>query len=164
MAWNDQQLSPEGSKRRDAMCAEISRELVRLSRRRRTMRRSVVGAAVLALSGGALWWVSGVVPQAPNSVPLIAHAPDRRTSPEADHVRVEIIRDTPVIEQASVLTVRVAASDVRLSDEDLLRELEALGRPAGLAVVNGQAVLTAPVTDEAIEENMQPPLIPSQAG
>jgi hypothetical protein len=40
-----------------------------------------------------------------------------------------------------------------MSDQDLLRELAHLNRPAGLVRAGGKVWLTRPVTDEAVHRN-----------
>lgn len=163
---DDVNLTTAGEARRDAMREDLARELVRVSRRRRATRRAVCGTAAILLAGAGAWWAVSKVPSAPHSAPPIAHVPSgpQEMSPEKAHVHVEVIRDTPTIQPASFVSVRVAAADVRLSDDELLQALAELGRPTGLATIGDRTMLTAPVTDEALRERQDATSRPRQAG
>ncbi len=144
-------LSAEGEARRDAMRQQLAQVVVRRAHRRRVQRRAMVASVLLAV-GAAGIWVGSQSLLAPRPAPTsIASGPT--STVEANdainrRVQVEIFTGNPPLTLASIQTVRVASAEVRMSDDELLRALDEIGRPAGLASIGDRTIITSPVTDE----------------
>ena len=132
-------LSPAGEQRREAMLEELTATM-RIVHHRRRRRRQLMLAAVVFIAAG----VSAKV-----ALPPSPGAP----RPDGGQLLVEnnqaprtiIFRTEPgIIERYRAKP----ASRVRiLDDDDLVAQLAALGRPAGLVRQEGRVWLTGAVTD-----------------
>lgn len=133
-------LSPAGAARRDAMLAALRAEVPRAAAARRARRRAVRAAAVT--------FIVGVI--------AILALP-RRTSVPPPPV-VEATAPPPAwtlvrtdVTAASRLTVHSRAdwSGVIVNDDELLLELEEMGRPAGIIRTGGKTWISGLDTSPA---------------
>ena len=140
-----QRLSPEGDRRREAILHEVSGRLPGIARRRRAKRRAVAGAlAVLLLAGAAVVWMIPTV-QSPTATQQIAEIkPAVESEPLIDYA---VVVSAPADPSVYVRTETESINAMVISDDELLRELAAIGRPAGLIRMNGQVRLSRDVVD-----------------
>ena len=121
-------LTPAGAARRDAMLAALRAEVPRAAAARRARRRAVRTAFVMTLVGVAA---------------LLALP--RRVTPPATPIAQAPAPGWSVVQTdtsaAARLTVHSRAdwSGVIVGDDELLLELEEMGRPAGLIRTGGKA-------------------------
>lgn len=143
------ELSEQGRARRDAMLAELQSQVVRTARVRR-VRSGVLSAAALGLIASlAVLLTPNRVPSPVSPVAVLTEPttiPVQVAPPKVQVVRtvegvLDRYRSTP-----NSLTVRVD----RIGDDELLAELTAIGRPAGIIRSQGRTWLTAAVTDKTI--------------
>lgn len=157
--FEQQRLTPEGERRREAILHEVSGRLPAIARRRRAKRRAAVGAlAVLLLAGAAVVWM---IPTMPKSVPT----PTPTSAPQVvliePAIEYEPLIDYAVVESSTVdpsVYVRTDTESINamvITDDELLRELAAIGRPAGLIRMNGQVRLTRDVVDPQAVDPVQ---------
>jgi len=139
-------LSPHGAARREAMLGELTAAMTTLHRRRRA-RRMTVGAATTALLCVVLFRTlqmpadgtktASTVPPVPTRAPLEA-GPTRTVYVHTDReIADRLLASPPVLV-------------TRIDDTQLLRTLIEIGRPAGLIRFGDRVALSAPVTDEEI--------------
>jgi len=141
-----QRLSPEGERRREAILHEVSGRLPGIARRRRARRRAVAGAlaVLLLLAGAAVVWMIPTV-QSPTAAPQIAEIkPAVESEPLIDYA---VVVSAPADPSVYVRTETESINAMVISDDELLRELAAIGRPAGLIRMNGQVRLSRDVVD-----------------
>lgn len=127
-------LSPAGAVRRDAMLSALRAEVPRAAASRRALRRASLAAATLA-AGAAAWLVLQPAPTVPPAPIAIQNTQSTPT--------ITLVRTDP--SAAARLTVHSRAdwSGVIVSDDELLLELEEMGRPAGLIRTGGKAWISA---------------------
>jgi len=134
-------LSPAGAARRDAMLGALRAEVPRAAAARRNRRRAVRAAALIILVG-----VVGVLalPRRTSVPPPPAHVEAPAPPPGWTLVRTD---DTA----ASRLTVHSRAdwSGVIVNDDELLLELEEMGRPAGIIRTGGKTYISGLDTSPA---------------
>jgi hypothetical protein len=118
------ELTREGRLRRDAMLDQLLGARSEVHRRRRSRRRAMLAAAPVLIAG-----VSAAT--------LVWHWSGGRAAAP--------IGPGPGDQQPP-------ANIIVMSDQDLLQELAALDRPAGLVRAGGKVWLTQPVTDDALSE------------
>ncbi len=128
------ELSPAGVHRREAMLGNLLLQMHGVHRTRRTRRRVLVVAAPVILAALALVIVMHW-PFAPVNAPRIAVG--RAPAPKG------IEAPSPKQPPATIIV---------MSDQDLLKELASLNRPAGLVRTRERVWLTQPVTDDALRE------------
>ena len=150
-------LSPEGERRREAILHEVSGRLPAIARRRRAKRRAAAGTlAVLLLAGAAVVWMIPTAPTptpAPTTAPqVVLIEPDIEYDPLIDYAVVE---SSPVDPSVYVRTDTESINAMVITDDELLRELAAIGRPAGLIRMNGQVRLTRDVVDPQAVDPLQ---------
>ncbi len=140
-------LSPEGEFRREAILRDLTAQLPTIVARRRRRKRVVAGSCAVAL----LLVVGAVVVQMVNlpasvPAPVIVETP---AEPAETLIDFAIVRTSESIDPS--IYVRVdndAINAMVISDDELLRELAQMGRPAGLIRMNGEVRLTRNVVDE----------------
>ncbi len=146
------ELSEQGRARRDAMLAELQSRVVRTARVRR-VRSGVLAAAALGLIA------SLAVLLTPNRVaPPVSPVADLTEPPtipgEAapnSPATILVLRTDPgVLGRYGAPPNSLAVRVVRIGDDELLAELAAMGRPAGIIRSQGRTWLTAAVTDKSI--------------
>lgn len=153
---NDQpfsELSQSGLARRQRMHDELIEAMTKLHRRRHVRRRTLVAAVLLLpLLFGALVLVKPSA--APPALPTIVEGEPRLPHPQPGDARPSLVQvvhtDPSVIDRYAY-----SASDSTVTwidDQQLLQELAALGRPAGIVRMNGRAWLTMDVTDDVQDE------------
>lgn len=151
-------LTQAGRERRDAMLGELTTYMGRVHRARKMRRRAGAIALVLALSAViAVAALSGGRRPASQAVPIARNVGPGTNGAVADDVapidvpavRIAVVRsDASIVEKYRTEVTQYSAMRVqRLSDDDLLRQLDALGRPAGLIRMEGRTWLTADVSD-----------------
>lgn len=137
-------LSPEGERRREAILRDVSLRLPRIVARRRARRRAVTGslAIALVLTVGAATLLLRT-PSRPVGAPPIVEAP-ALVAPLIDYA---VVRTGPIDPSIYVKENPDAINAMVISDDELLRELAAMGRPAGLIRMNGRVRLSRDVVD-----------------
>ncbi|MCB9848925.1 MAG: hypothetical protein H6814_10975 [Phycisphaeraceae bacterium] len=138
-------LSPEGERRRAQIGGEIAGALPGIAARRRSRRRAIRGTLALALLVGvwAIVALTGGKPIQPPAPPIVV-----TPAPEQESViDYAVVRSGPVDPSIYIRTDTAAINAMVISDDELLRELAAAGRPAGLIRVNGQTRLSRDVVD-----------------
>jgi hypothetical protein len=127
-------LSERGRRRRE----EILQIAIGAARARRWRRRSGAGIVIAMLLATA---TAIVLPRVQSRVPIVHEDQGIRKSsvPSNEIVIVQILDDPHVVERLSIPDPGVSIQ--RIGDEQLLDELAAAHEPAGLAYVNGKAVL-----------------------
>lgn len=146
------ELSEQGRARRDAMLAELQSRVVRTARVKR-VRSGVLAAAALGLiaSLAVLLTPHRVAPPAspvadlsePTTIPVEA-------APFAAPTILVVRTDPDVLGRCRASPDGIAARVERIGDDELLAELVAIGRPAGIIRSQGRTWLTAAVTDKTI--------------
>lgn len=128
-------LSPAGALRRDAMLETLVGELAAHHRRRRG-RRSVAGAALVALVG-----VAAVVAGTAGPGPLPAPTPSpiaRETAPVPSCVVVRMATAPGTARRYSGAVTTGAIEIERIDETTLLMTLASLGRPSGIVEMDGR--------------------------
>lgn len=141
-------LSPEGESRRDAILREVSAQLPVIAARRRRRKRAAVGGGALALVlavSAAVVMVSNLR-LAPPIAPPVVEAPTESADPLIDFAVV--LTSDEIDPSLYVRTDLDAINSMVISDDELLRELAQMGRPAGLIKMNGEVRLSRDVVDE----------------
>lgn len=138
-------LTPEGIARRDEMLDTL---LLAVDRRAGARRRTriVTGVALVALVGALVPMVR-VMSRAPSLVRPSGQA-RVESPPQASGTLITIQRvetDPTIVERFAPTPTRVAVE--RISDDELLRTLSALGRYTALARIDGALRLTNDVVD-----------------
>ena len=157
---DNNRLSKEGERRRDAMLRDLLAQAPGIIARRRRRRRAQAGgvAMALVLTGGIV--ITVMVNSTGNPAPVSAPAPVIVEAPVEAPIEAPPVERKPLIDFAivrtsgvvdpSIIYVRTdvdAINAMILSDDELLRELAAMGRPAGLIRMNGEVRLTRDVVD-----------------
>ena len=135
--------------RKSAMLGELLDDMERVHRRRRAMRRvrSAGGALVILLALVVL-----LLPEPATRIePGDSDGTNRIVAEAAPRSTVEIIRTDPgVLDRYAARP----ATRVRIIDDDeLLAELAAMNRPAGLIRMGGEVRLTADVVDPPLDRS-----------
>lgn len=157
MRWNEHEpLSTAGEQRRNEIRGAVSRELIRVAARRRRLRRGAA-ATGLALVIGVSAWLAMKPWQHQQQSARQSMAQGENDEAPINLVQISVFESNPGLDQVARSDVRVDPSSVGMSDDELLQTLSELGRPTGLAFVEGRAVLTSPVTDEEQEASPQFP-------
>jgi len=146
------ELSSEGRERRDAILRDVSARLPGIASARRRRRRSVAGGAAVALLlvvGGAVVLTMQQRPaNQPTLTPPNVAAPEAPPVNETPSIDFQIVRTNDEIDPTMIVrTDPEAINAMVVSDEELLRTLAEMGRPAGLIRMNGQVRLTRDVVD-----------------
>lgn len=143
-------LTEQGRQRREDMLVELTPRVVRAARARRI--RSGAGAAAALLLVASLSIIVPISADLARNTQLVSAEPAHESRPPA----IQIIQtDASVIRRLSARddpTPRVQ----RISDEELIFDLAAIGRPSGLVHSQGRTWLTAKVTDEQLDATRQP--------
>ena len=139
-------LSPKGAARREAMLGDLTAAMTKLHRRRRVRRMTASGATVallcivlfrtlqLPLDGTK---TASTPPPVRGWTP-VEEAPTRTVIVQTDHdIVVRLLASPPAIV-------------TRIDDNQLIRTLIEIGRPAGLIRFGDRVALSAPVTDQEI--------------
>ena len=140
---NEVVLSPQGHARRDQIL-ELALCQVRRRRRRRKALRVGVLCVALAGIGVAAFRTSHSPLDHPESPPIAkvsiprATLPIDRASPKK--IVIECVQTDPTIVRR-LAAPRVAPKWELIDDDQLLQELAKAGKPAGLARIDGQAML-----------------------
>ena len=145
-------LSPAGLKKRDAILAAALAESSRLRVKRRVVRGSLAGTAIILVLGGVLTILAPLMrshppkqtvtntPAAP--APSIAPRPPvpaARSQREHEIVITRIPTDPQIASRLAVHTEHISIQ--RIDDDQLLSELAAASEPAGLAYIAGHPKL-----------------------
>jgi len=140
-------LSPEGERRKAQILREVTDRLPGIAARRRSRRNAVRGtlAIALLLTVGAAAVLINRVPSVPGTQP----APPVVVTPEPGRSVIDyaVVRTGPVDPSIYIQPDTEAINAMVISDDELLRELAAAGRPAGLVTMNGRVRLTRDVVD-----------------
>jgi hypothetical protein len=147
-------LSPEGERRKESILDAARREAGLLRHRRRIRRAAIVGLTIVMAASLAIRWQRGraaveivqnhtahpdrrphdvgpVVQPIPHAIPL-AHRPKE--------IVITLVKTDPDI--ARRLAVKPEPTGwKRINDDQLLAELAAAHRPAGLAYVDGREIV-----------------------
>ncbi len=155
--FDQQRLSPEGEQRREAILREVSGRLPAIAARRRAKRRAAAGTlAVLLLAGAAVVWM---IPTSPGPTPTPTSAPQVvEVEPTIEHdplIDYAVVESSPVDPSVYVRTDTESINAMVITDDELLRELAAIGRPAGLVRMNGQVRLSRDVVDPQVVDPVQ---------
>jgi hypothetical protein len=144
------ELSQSGLARRERMHDELIAAMTTLHRRRRVRRHALVAAVVLLpmLLGAYAWF-----PSNSSTRPVQQIVRDNPSLPGSAHDAaslslVQIVRTDPAILDRYVIAAPLPRVEI-LDDQRLVRELVALGRPAGVVRMEGRIWLTTDVTDDA---------------
>ena len=162
-------LSPAGEARREEMLHELLGEMASVRRARLVRARAAIGVATAAVVGGVSWMVVGTHAPVSYSGPRLTAAPEPkpasapvsiepiRTTAAPSTIHIEIVSTDPsVAERLTIHTelwpqsgtvTRGPLTVTFLDVHGLLRELAAIGRPAGLIEMDGQYRFTRPITD-----------------
>lgn len=144
----DTTLSEPGRERRERMRGDLISEMRRVHHGRRR-RRNMLATSLIVLLVGGLWLVRIAPPHAPpGTAPQIVQSPQDEPQPTAitemtadiriKRVDVSAPSEVTRIETDETILDRYRASDVplrhvtQLSDEQLVRELAAIGEPASV--------------------------------
>lgn len=152
-------LSPDGTKRRDQMLAELVVEMGSHHRRKRIFRNAAMVAVIVLLSAvGVLTVLSGfgrgAQPELANNnnhvdrIGMENDGVDDRTGGIAKDPPPRIMRvrsDHGAAERYRA--ARVFITTVRLSDDELIEALKQIDRPAGLIRIGDEVRLSNAVTD-----------------
>ena len=168
---DNNRLSKEGERRRDAMLRDLTAQMPGIIAGRRRRRRAMAGgvAMALVLTGGVVITLMANTTGNPAPVsapaPVIVEAPVEAPVEPVEPVELVDVAGAPVevrplvdfaivrtsgVVDPSIIYVRTdvdAINAMILSDDELLRELAAMGRPAGLIRMNGEVRLTRDVVD-----------------
>ncbi len=126
-------LSAEGEARRDAMLAGLLAHVPRAAAARRRRRTAVRGAGATLAAALVVWvWTPG-------------GAPTRSSVAPPASAIVRVATDPGVLARLAPTTGGVVVE--RVSDDELLRTLSAIGRPVGLVRDGDRVALTAEVAD-----------------
>lgn len=131
-------LSPAGEARRAAMLIALRAEVVHVAARRRAMRRiarASAAAASLALVAAAAAWLA--LPRAAAPVGPIAKTP-APAAPTWTRIHTD-----PSIADRLAVESRADLVSLRLTDDELLDRLDALGHPAGIVRIGSETWLTS---------------------
>ena len=140
-------LSPGGELRRDAILRDLTAQLPTIVARRRRRKRVVAGGCAMALLLVASAAVIQMVSQPASSpAPPIVEAP---VEPAESLIDFAIVRTNEAVDPSVYVRIdNDAINSMVISDDELLRELAQMGRPAGLIRMNGEVRLTRNVVDE----------------
>ncbi len=132
-------LSPAGLARRSAMLEALRAEVPRAAAARRARRRAIRTVAVLALVGvvALLALPRRAAPPAP-----IAMAPPPQPG-------WSVLSTDPTAASRLIVHSRQDWSGVVVGDDELLLELEEMGRPAGLIRTGGKVFVSGLTLDHA---------------
>jgi hypothetical protein len=143
-------LSPEGEQRRETILRDLSAQLPEITSRRRQRKRVAVGACAMAL----LLSVGSVVVLTMNP-PVHIPAPEIVVTPVGPEVTTSQLIDFAIVRTSDTIDPSIyvrseteAINAMVISDDELLSELAAMGRPAGLIRMNGEVRLSRDVVDE----------------
>lgn len=155
--FEQQRLSPEGERRREEILREVSGRLPAIAARRRAKRRAAAGTlAVLLLVCAAVVWM---IPTSPGPTPTPTSAPQVvLIEPTIEYdplIDYAVVESSPVDPSVYVRTDTESINAMVITDDELLRELAAIGRPAGLIRMNGQVRLTRDVVDPPVVDPVQ---------
>jgi len=152
------ELSPAGRARRSAMLADLLGAMQTLHRRRRAQRRIVTAASCACILVAAVLLAApllnsrSVAPEndlrvenIPGPAPL--PAPELVNSVPHPPLIVRITTDPAILDRYRADPPRIVQ---RVGDEELLRTLAAIDRPAGLIRIGEEVRLTSPVTDDEL--------------
>jgi len=151
-------LTPEGDRRRDEILRGVTAQLPGIVARRRRRRRAARGAVAMILlfaAGGVLMRVMRTPIPAPTvPPPLIVEAPAEAPPGLIDFA---IVRTSETIDPSIYIrTDTEAINAMVISDDELLRALASMGRPAGLIRMNGEIRLTRNVVDAPAKTDPNP--------
>jgi hypothetical protein len=136
-------LSEAGRARRDAMLGELLGALAEMRRQRILRRRAAAGLCVALLIAAAAMVALSLERQP--TVPSIGERNVKVVpAPTPAPLIVRVASDPGALERHRALPRRIVR---RLGDDELLRALVAIDRPAGLIRLGDRVRLTAPVTD-----------------
>jgi len=142
------QLSPGARERKDEILQRLQTEAPRAAIRRSRRRRIVASTLSLAfVLTTVLLWPRGASVSTPTGP--IAEAPTHPT-PSLDIAMVTT--DAGIVDRLRLDVSRHPDVEI-IDDAELVRTLTDLGRPAGLARMGSQVVLTANVADATIGED-----------
>ncbi len=130
----DASLSAQGEARRDAMLAGLLTEVPRAAASRRRRRGVVRGAGATLAAALVIWaWAPG------------GPSPKKGPAASSTSAVVRLATDPNVL--ARLASSGGGVTVERVSDDDLLRTLSAIGRPVGLVRDGDRVALTAEVVD-----------------
>lgn len=152
------ELSSIGQARRAAMLGDLVNAMQTVHRRRRARRRAVAAASGACLLAAAALLAAPLLNSrsAPPAGELLVARPEAplrgpAVSPgDAASIRPRIVRiatDPTILDRYRPDPPRIVR---RVGDEELLRALAAIDRPAGLIRVGDVVRLTLPVTDDEL--------------
>lgn len=127
-------LSPQGGARRDEMLAALLVEVPRAAAARRRRRAAARAAGAMCLAALVVWVI------APGAM-----TPTNGPVYPATSAIARVTTDPGVLARLAPTSGRVTVE--RVSDDDLLRTLSAIGRPVGLVREGDRVALTADVAD-----------------
>ena len=132
-------LSAEGQLRRERILLLAQREARRRRRWRRMVRTAgVCGVAAAVMLTGICLHRGGAPDQRPGA--SAGNGPGGVPTPTAGTIVIERIQTDPAITSRLAIPPQ-ARSWQRLSDDELLDRLAEAGKPAGIAYLDGRAVL-----------------------
>ncbi|MCK4872116.1 MAG: hypothetical protein KAS72_05280 [Phycisphaerales bacterium] len=160
---DENQLTPAGQRRRNAMLDGLMDDMRSVHRVRRARRcaTAVSLAAVCCFAVIAVATRTTTTPTTPTtSGPIATDTPDPTPSMTRD---ARIVRTNPsIMERYAVRNHRLTSITVEhLSDEALLDALAAMGRPAGIIRMEGKTTLSADVTDDAFPRDNKLNMLPT---
>lgn len=127
-------LSADGEARREAMLAGLLAEVPRAAAARRRRRTAARGAGLTLAAALVVWvWAPG------------ARAPTRGPAAPSVSAIVRVATDPGVLARFAPTSGGMTVE--RVSDDELLRTLSAIGRPVGLVRDGDRVALTADVAD-----------------
>lgn len=165
-APRNEDLREAGRRRRDAALNDLLGYMNSVHRARRLRRRSAATALLLALGAGILFLAlptkrsdHTIAPIAIDDAPMDSSDLAEVDSPSApeplridgpEPVNIVVVRSDPsIVERYRADVTEYTHIRVHhLSDEELLRELAAMGRPTGMISMGGKTWLTEDVTDD----------------
>ncbi len=125
-------LSADGEARRDAMLGPLRGEVARSAKRRRIKRRTAWGAKIVA----PLVVILGIINRSNNTPAPISPPEDVQ---QAAAPGWEAVETDPAAAARITMRSRTDWAGVIVNDDELLLELEEMGRPAGLIRMGGKA-------------------------
>ena len=152
-------LTPEGESRRAAILRDVAAQLPAIAARRRARRRVAMAGGVTAL----LLPIVSVIVLTLNQTSGPGGAPAASPVVTADPADSEHVVDFAYVRTSGAIDPSVyirpdteAINAMVVTDDELLRELASIGRPAGLIRMNGELRLTDDVVDPEDQQEPRP--------
>jgi len=138
------ELSVKGRARRERMLADLKATVIRLRRRRATVRLAGLGAVVVLAVA-----LLGRLRREEAPAPVAGGPPESPQAPapplEFQHLRFEVVRNEPGVLERHRLESRPLDPAVFIDDDELLSLLAQDGRHVGLIRMQGRVIVTGDV-------------------